>query len=752
MPTFHLRALHLVAVFILYWTFLLSAPAIALDKNDSPDQQAPPKIGLVLAGGGALGFAHVGVLRVLEEHRIPVHLVTGTSMGSIVGAAYASGVTLPEMERLLKETDWDALFSESANRRSQPFRFKPGRNREIYGDVKIGIRQGSLVVPTGIVQGQNVLPLLQRLYEKSSSPADFDKLPLPFRAVTADLETGQAVIPKEGDLATIVRASMSVPGFFAPIEHNGKLLVDGGIVNNLPVDVALELGADVLIVVELYADLKRRDELGTPLAVGGQIISLLLAQNSELQRGLMREKDILITPDLKGYSATDFVKGDELEKLGEEAALKVVDQLKRLSVTPAEYRSYQRRRILDYKTDARIAFIRIENQSKYPEHRIKEQLGIGEKESFDRNAVERGIKRLFDTGQFREVTYSTVETDEGKGLIVRLKEKEFLKQYIRVGAAIEDDFEGDSNYRLGLAYRNTDFDINGTYVDLRGEIGQTPRFSAEWFQPLSSEMPYFIAPTITIGRNDLRLRSNGEDIALYQRLSGSAGLAAGRELGTIGEARVTYRRGFGDLERDIGSAELPEFGYDTADLIGGIDLDALDIPDFPTSGFAARLAHIASVEELGASDSFNTIAGGLQLPYSFGKSTIAFGGDFANTFESRPVERSFSLGGFVDLPGYAPHSLVASDYHVLRLFYYYRFSELKTPLFGFRFFSGGSINFASLKSDLPAVPDNPELWAGSLFLGADTPIVPTYLGVGFAEEGEAAIYIAIGRLGIPERE
>ncbi len=727
--------------------------SVDAEDNARTNNKTRPRIGLVLAGGGALGFAHIGVLRILEENHIPVDLVTGTSMGSIVGAAYASGVTLDEMEELLAETDWDELFDESTARRSQTYRFKPGRDREIYGDTKIGLQNGSIVVPTGVVQGQNVLPLLQRLYEKTRNPADFDKLPLPFRAVTADLETGKAVIPDKGDLATIVRASMSVPGFFAPIELDGKYLVDGGIVNNLPVDVALEMGADVLIVVELYADLSKKEDLGNPLTVAGQIISLLLAQNSEIQRSNMRSHDILIEPNLTGFSSTDFPKGEAIKETGTDAALGVLSKLKKLSVSEEEYAAYQRERTGNGTISAPelIDFVKLDNDSNYPEHRIRTQLGFKAGASFDRTKLEEGIKNLYNTGQFQEVTYSTTTTEKGRGVTIHIKEKEFLKQYLRLGAAFEDDFEGDAFYRLGVDYRYTDFKINGTYVDLQAEIGRNPSITAEWYQPFSNETPYFFTPSASLSRNQLRVTRDGEDIASYQRVLGNVGLGLGREIGTVGEFRVEARRGFGELDREIGSPELSEFSYDTADVGAILLLDALDTRDFPTQGYNIKLGGYSSVEDLGASDDFNTIRGSIALPFTSGRSTFNLTSDFGYTLEDRPVERSFSLGGFFDVPGYQQNTLLASDYAAARLLYYRRFSESKSPLFGLKYFLGGSVNYTTLQSDVDTIPDNRDIVSGLAFIGADTPLFPTYFGVGFAEEGEVAVYLAIGRINIPER-
>lgn len=715
------------------------------------DLPKDPKIGLVLAGGGALGFAHVGVLKVLERERIPIHFVTGTSMGAIVGAAYAAGVPLDDMEKLLSETDWDGLFDESVPRKGIPLRYKAGRNREILGDVKIGFNDSQLALPSGVVQGQNVLPLLQRLYEETPNPANFDQLPIPFRAVTADIETGKAVVPDSGDLATIVRASMSVPAFFAPVEYEGKLLVDGGIVNNLPVDEALKRDCDVLIVVELYADYKKRADLEkSPLAVTGQIVSLLLAQNSAVQRALMREGDILIEPDLKGFSSTDFARGSDIMSKGEEAATNLVARLRKLSAPPAGYQKFQEARVEELgKSDikAKIAYVKLENDSNIPDTTILKELDIHQNNKFDRDSIERKIKKLYNTGRFSSVNYQLEDVGGDKGVTIKAHHKKWLNEYFRFGASIEDNLRGDDSIRLALAFRKTNLNNWGSYIDLEGEIGKSPRLFSEYYQPISPESDYFIAPNISIGRTDIVVREGEEKIASYQRLSGQAGFNIGKSFGMSSELRLGLSRGFGEIDRDIGDSDLPEFSYDSAEATAVFDHDSLDAPDFPKSGVNFNLGYLASLEDLGASSDYEQLRGRLTVPYTFGRNTLSFSGDFGISFSPLPVERSYILGGFLDVSGYAPSSLIASDFGVGRLVYYRRFSEVKLPFLGLDFFAGGSIEYAKTQNDTAGIPDE-EINAGSIFLGADTPVVPLYLGFGLAEGGEQSIYLNLGRLGI----
>lgn len=733
--------------------FLLVCSLFVCFRPAWGDEAGPElRTGLVLAGGGALGFAHVGVLKVLEEHQIPVHLVTGTSMGAIVGAAYAAGVPLPELQSYLEKTDWDELFSEVPPRREVPLRYKAGRNRELYGDVKLGMTDsGSLALPAGVIQGQNVLPVLQQIYGKVQSPVDFDNLALPFRAVAADIETGRAFVPARGDLATIVRASMSVPAFFSPVEFEGRLLVDGGIANNLPVDIALQMGADRLIVIELYADLKKRDELQSPLSISGQILSMLLAQNSSIQRGLMRPQDVLIEPDLKGFSSTDFNKASEIFKRGEDAARMVIDRLKGFSVPLDQYATYQSRRCAPRLERHPIKAVRIDNDSTIPDEVLLETLAVKAGDTLDRDKMDKGVGSIYNMGQFSEVRYDVKDTAEGPEVEVSARRKPWYHKYLRIGASLEDNFSGDSVYRLGGVLRTTSFSEYGGFLDLEGQIGFSPKLALELYQPFSKASPFFFAPYASYGRNPLYAGRNGEIEARYQRRVGLGGVRLGREIGILGETFLGINRGIGKLDRDIGDASLRDLDYDIADASFGFTLDALDTPDFPTRGYLVDISSATSVTGLGATDSFSQLQGRVNAPVTFGANTYFVSIDSAVTFDERPVERSYSIGGFLDLAGYSEASLVASDYTIGRLGFYRKFSETKSPLLGFSFFAGAALDVASIRSDIPQLPDEPLVIGGLAFIGVDTPLLPTYLGVGYNNNQETAVYLAIGRLSSKRR-
>lgn len=706
-----------------------------------------PKIGLVLAGGGALGMAHVGVLKVLEANRIPVDIIAGTSMGSIVGAAYASGATVSEMEQILSETDWDALFKETIERENVDFRDKYGRSGQFLGDAKIGIKDATLTRFTGVVSGQHVLPLLQRLYYRTPGDIDFNKLPIPFRAIAADIETGEAVPLSSGQLALAARASMAVPGFFTPVEIGGRALVDGGIANNLPVDVTLEMGAQQLIVVDLLADLKKKNELGGLLGISGQIISLLLQQNSTLQRKNMRAGDLLLVPDLKGYSATDFQKAKEIFARGEAVALENISSLKKFAVSESEYAAYRAHREAPAVSSVIITALKVDSDLHAKVPSIEESFAFQVGAPLDTKKIESTIENVYDGGSLAKLEYAVKQDEQGNDILALTARKpSWYDQYLRVGFSLQDDFQGNSAYQLALGARFNDLNNAGGFLDARLDIGWRPLLELDFYQPLAENSNYFINPLLSLDRYQIPARVGGETIAEYGRSRLVGGIGAGRKLGKSGEVMAGVRAGTGRIERQIGDPSLREGNYEIGDYFGQVSFDSRDTPDFATKGTLFNFEVSRNTDVLGSSDNFTQMMGSFQKPLTFGRNTIALSSDYGVTLETIPAERLFVLGGMFDLAGYQPGGLAASDFVIGRLTYYRELSAIGGALAKLNLFGGGSFELASIRSDLPQVEDNTGIVGGLLFIGADTPVVPLYLAAGMNNDDEASVYLNIGRI------
>jgi NTE family protein len=446
-----------------------------------------PRIGLVLSGGGARGLAHVGVLKVLESARVPVDVIAGTSMGAIIGGLYASGMSADELERELLSLDWDKVFASRVARESLSLRRKE-EDFEISPAIEIGLNpvDGQPMLPLGSVSSRGLELLLRRYTLPVRAVRDFDALPIPFRAVATDMETGAGVVFRDGDLAEALRASMSVPGVFPPSDVGGRILGDGGLVNNLPVDVVRALGADIVIAVNVGTPLARRDTLGTVLGLTAQMINILTEQN--VQRSLASldaARDVLIAPDLARLSSGDFARSRELMALGSLQAASQQARLAELALAPAAWRAWLAQR--DERAApvvASIVSVRFEGTAAtHPERRqalLESQPG----RPFDVAAAERDSRQLAASGDYLHADYRVEDLPAGTGLVFSLEEKPWGPNYFRMGLELSSDFNGRGSYNVKLSHnRHWLNEWGGEWRNLL-QLGATPRLHSEWYQPL----------------------------------------------------------------------------------------------------------------------------------------------------------------------------------------------------------------------------------------------------------------------------
>ena len=581
------------------------------------------------------------------------------------------------------------------------------------------------------------------------NPVDFDTLPIPFRAVTGDLETGEAVVFSQGDISRVIRASMSVPGAFAPVEIDGRLLVDGLIVNNVPIKETIDMGADVLIVVTLHADMAKRKDLTSLLSISGQMISILLSRSTTAQLKFMRKQDIMVTPNVTGYTPADFPKGKTIMDIGEEAARNAVSSFSHLSLPPDEYEAYlaKHSRGAPAQEAPKIEFVRIENNSVYPSQTILKSLQSKEGDAFDRSLIEEDVQRLYDSGHFANVEYTFRDENGKRGLVLDIEGNEWYEKFFRIGALMESDFDGNNTTNLAFNYRINKLPYLDGYLESEVQVGSNPSIRFELYEPIVSGSQFFIAPEVFAGLRNVAVRSGGEEVAQYQRQILLGELLVGRGFSNLGEAVFGYRIGSGEFERDIGDPALPDFDYDIGELLAKATIDTLDSPDFPTSGYRLSFGYTQAIGDLGDSSDFTTLGGSFLVPFSSGRDTLIVGTDFSTALDERPAERSVSLGGFFDVSGFQKGGLFASDYIKGGVILFHRFTEIRNPVFHLDFFGGVTGELTSIYVDTPGLEDETGIVSGSVFLGADTPLVPMYLGFGLSDLDEHAVYFALGRIG-----
>jgi NTE family protein len=408
----------------------------------------------------------------LEELRVPIDCIAGTSMGSLVGGAYASGNTVPEMEALVGTITSRQLFNEKPPREDQAIRRKSDDRSILFG-VELGLRDGELLFQKGAISGVQLETVLRQL-SKVKGYQRFDDLPVPFRAVATDLITGKPVVFSEGELANVMRASMSVPGAIAPAETDGRILVDGGLTNNLPVDVARAMGADVVIAVNLGTPLMKREELGSILGVLGQMVNVLTEQNVQASIAALTPTDILIEPALGDFSATNF---DELSKtvpIGEAAARAAASRLAALSVSPAEYASLQQRRLAVAPMDERaVDEIRFNKMARVNAETMLAQMHTKPHQPLDEATLDRDMRQLYGTGDFEHLNYRILEEAGRRVLVVDAVEKAWGPNYLRFGLGLGSDLQGEAFFNLAASYRRTWVNELGAEWRTDLQVGQT---------------------------------------------------------------------------------------------------------------------------------------------------------------------------------------------------------------------------------------------------------------------------------------
>ena len=735
------KSLATLQLAVLFATFALSGPAPAQAAAQQAASQAPrPKIGLVLGGGGARGSAHVGVLKVLEELRIPIDYIAGNSMGAIVGGLYAAGYTPDEIGNELKTINWDDTFNDAPPRPDRSFRRK--RDDDFYlVKARLGISdEGELKFPFAFIQGQKFDLHLSRLTRRAGHVHDFNKLPIPFRAVATDLETGREVVLQSGNLARSIRASMAVPGGFDPVEIDGKLLVDGLVANNVPVNVARDMGADIVIVVDVGSGLFKRDEIKGVLDVVGQLTNILSERNVDLQLATLKPSDILIKPKLGKLSAGDFNKAAEGIEKGEQAARELIPTLQRLSIDPAAFQQIMAKREVATKLPV-IDFVRLDNKSRIGDEVILARISHQPGQTLDVARMDADISEVYGLDVFESVRYEVVQENGKNGVVLHAKEKSWGPNYLQFGLELTDDFRGDTSFNLGFLYTRTAINSLNGEVRLAAQIGQDSALLTEWYQPLDVGSRYFFNVGLIARRN--RFQFYTDDDLTSETNVGRVGidLAFGRNFGLWGEGRIGYRAAYGSTDVVVGDQTLDGAHFHQGQLYARLYEDKLDNVLFPTSGNKAILELSTAKESLGSDSDFNQGSLAYTHAYTWGRNTLVGALRYNTTFNDQaPLVSQYRLGGFLRLSGYGQNQLTGQHSGNVALVGYRKISDLKLlPAF-----IGASIEYGNVWQTKKDIDFDNGILNGSAFVGADTPIGPLYVGMGFAEGGRYTGFLFLG--------
>ena len=714
-----------------------------------------PRVGLVLGGGGARGIAHIGVLRVLEEMRIPIACIAGTSMGSLVGGVYAAGVPLDEITDRLSGIDWDDLFTDDPPRTEKPFRAKSDDFKNLF-HLELGQRGTKVLMPPGSTAGYKFEFLLREMVARSGNFArqDFDHLPIPYRAMATDIENGTSKEFRDGDLVKAMRASMSVPGAIAPVEIDGALYVDGGLLQNLPVAAARGACADVVIVVDVGSGLLPRDQLNSALGISLQMINVLMAQNVRESIESLGPDDVLISPELGDFSAANFAESMTLVETGEAAARSKADQLRRFSVSAEDYQAWRASVAARLPTVPPVTSVRVATTSgrvnpQVLEGELARQPGIDlrahPESDFSLENLNTRLEQVYGRGDFERMDYHVIDRQGTRTVEVQGVEKSWGPNYVKFGLGLASDSD-QTRFDASASHRRTWINALGAEWRNDLQIGYRDELTSEFYQPLTLGSGVFVAPRLDLQREPIVYYLSGRRIGDYRVEHARAHLDFGVQ-NKYGEVRLGAFAGKLNAEEDFGiltfvpDYDLTQVGYNVQ-----VTFDQIDSPSFGRNGVLAQLSSFGTVGDCGSEDEYNKTELLLLGAKSVGNHAVQLAGYVGESLSGDlPNYDPFLLGGFLRGSGYRMDELVGNSVAMARAVYSYKIASLPPPL-GRGVYLGGSIEATRASLGINLDSDKKIRPSASIFVGADTFLGPAYLAFGhaFSDDNPNAIYLLLG--------
>jgi NTE family protein len=676
---------------------------------------------------------------------MPIDYIVGTSMGSIVGGLYAIGYSAQEIEKIVTEVDWEDLFSDTPPRNLWSYQQKRASAKYI---LEVGFSKKGFVVPRGLTAGQKISNLMAFLTLQASDTKSFDDFPIPYRAVAADIVTGEEVILDHGSLSDAIRASMAVPGVFTPVTIEGRLLVDGGVVKNLPVDVAKNMGADVIIAIDVSTPLKSQEELGNPLAILNQMIGLQILKSTEEQRKLA---DLVILTDLGKYSSTSFGNGPEIIALGEQAVRSKLDELQHLLQKIRETRPGGRavpNSAMKGVKDIYIEDIRVEGNITGNKQLLLKQIEPQKGKKMDPDLLERKITEIFSTGRYETVKFElTPGTGDRKILNLQLQERRQGPHLLRFGMNYESRFGGAEEDKMVCLVNATLSTLtgSGSYWSTDLQFVNVTKLQSEYFQPLGKG--FFLTLTAYNYDDFQTIYKVKKSVARYDKNELGVGLRLGTFIQRVGEVAIGYLLEKVDVSSITGlEQEFPDFDETVTSFTARSRLDLLDTFPFPTSGQMLNIDYQWASKTLGGNLDFQKLSAEYWRYFTLGKrNTFGLGLRAGTSFQSelRPYS-SFTLGGRDSFVGYKVDELLGSHLGIATIEYRYRLSQLPSTVGGgiFVTVTGNVGNVWKTKEEI--TDDFSLRYGGSLGIGIDTILGPVRADFAIGDGGRQVVYLNIG--------
>lgn len=740
---------------LLHGFFRAAAAIVVTGLLYSPGLQADSErqtVGLVLAGGGARGIAHVGVIQALEEMQIPIDTIAGTSMGALVGGLYATGMSGEDLQRVVKEMDWERAFTDNVERRDQPIRRKAD-DYDYPIKIKLAIQDGELSFPLGLIQGQQVRMIIKDLMVEADHINNFDHLPIPYRAVATDIETGQAYVFDRGSIVTAMRASMSIPGLLVPVEHDGRLLVDGGVANNVPVDVARQMGADRLIAIDIGTPLKRREDIQSVVSVADQMLGFLTRKNSIEQIETLTDSDFLVRPELESVGMLSFEDTQAIIDQGYQAAMAMAGELQTLRLDDIRWEQYLAAKLLPEPVAPTIEYIAINNNSSISDDIIRMRITQPVGEPLDRDQLRKDIEDIYALDYFQIIDFEVETEGDSNGLRITAKQKAWGADDLKFGLNLVTDLEGASELNAGASYRVKGINRRGGEFYGRAQLGDTILLSGEYYQPIDLGTRYFIAPRL--GYLDTEVFSLGPEYE-FDDVFGSwrvrtlqLELSAGLNLFQHSEARFGLFSAKGESSVEIASQDLlPEGSYDKGGALASWRYDSMDEIFFPRKGGFLFAEYELNRTDFGSDDDFERWQAMAQAAFSFGAgedNTVILTAKTAQSIDAaNEPQNYYQLGGLFNLSGLRQNGFSGRQMFFGMAQYQRRLSDNSVIPLNMPVYAGFSVEGGQLWSERSDIDLGDLQGAGSIYLAVDSPVGPIYVAYGQTTESRRAIYLALG--------
>jgi len=699
-----------------------------------------PKIGLVLEGGSALGLAHIGVISWLEEHHIPVSYVAGTSMGGLVGGMYATGNSPAEMHELVDNIPWGEVLRGETPFQDLNYRRKEDK-RDYPNNLEFGLKN-RIRFPEGFNSGHQVGLILDRIALPYSGVKSFDDLPIPFACVASDLISGKEYVFRNGSLSTALRSTMSLPGVFTPVRSDGHLFADGGILNNLPTDVAKAMGADVVIAVHLEVEALKPNASLSSVGVLGRSVSVVVAA-TEL-RGI-EKADVLIPVDVSAFDSMDYEESRELSQRGYEAAQAKAGILTGLSVDDETWQRYLSERKNRMRSVPVPQFIEVTGTNSHGARQIENALSSDVGKPVNSITIDRQLTNLTGVGRYSRLGYRMTEQGNRPGLMITADEKQYGPPFVQPNIIIDGSDRNNVLFTMGA--RITLLDLGGFRSELRNDImfGSNDELRSEYYHPFTPTSRWFVAPRAFGEATQFNIYSKDTRLAEYRNKQAGGGLDFGYQLSRSSELRFGYEAAAQRFTPSIGNPNvLPKVSGRKG--ISSIQYSLIDVdsPTIPHAGVEAYFRTSWFDATPGATSNFPLselqIEGFKRISQPSSLFLTASGGTtYGSTQTGIP---QFSLGGLSNLTAYGTNELLTDQYFLFKTGYIRQLATLPPYL-------GRDIDFIAKYEigkayGLPHASQLP--MDGALGIVVNTIFGPVIVGGAYGDTGHQKFFFGLGRI------